>query len=321
MIHLGTFGKAMIVTAILVLMGTVLPMQSVSAQTATSPTLAPGAGATWTSEYNLNRETYALEVDWLHVAGTRGYIVALDKVRGKDPGDRIVTTKSSRYYPNITPGRWFLNVKARKANGWTEVLYWEIFLPRKTPEQVAQEQQERRQKIQEQSSAAESAEGGEGLQFVEPEPPDETSSHSPVDEFLADPERQAVLGDSDLSGGGQYQQGSAQTETTQPEDDRIAVLRMQIEQLLAKLLMQTGIDQDPGEILGEIGTDSDRTAPTPKQRFRPGTQQQSFSCDCSKRCRQMTSCAEAYFQLHQCGCVNLDPSNDGVPCGKLCPAN
>jgi len=44
----------------------------------------------------------------------------------------------------------------------------------------------------------------------------------------------------------------------------------------------------------------------------------SWSCDCSKTCPNMSSCAEAYFQLNNCGCSIRDGDDDGVPCESIC---
>ena len=44
-----------------------------------------------------------------------------------------------------------------------------------------------------------------------------------------------------------------------------------------------------------------------------------FSCNCSKTCGAMASCAEARFQLNQCGCSRRDSDSDGVPCESICP--
>lgn len=41
--------------------------------------------------------------------------------------------------------------------------------------------------------------------------------------------------------------------------------------------------------------------------------------DCSKRyCKQMTSCAEAYHYLKECGRSSFDRDGDGVPCENVC---
>ena len=44
----------------------------------------------------------------------------------------------------------------------------------------------------------------------------------------------------------------------------------------------------------------------------------SFSCNCSKQCSDIRSCAEAFYQLRNCGCAKRDGDNDGIPCNELC---
>lgn len=44
-----------------------------------------------------------------------------------------------------------------------------------------------------------------------------------------------------------------------------------------------------------------------------------FACSCTKTCKKMASCEEAYFQLNQCGCSARDGDHDGVPCETICP--
>jgi hypothetical protein len=44
-----------------------------------------------------------------------------------------------------------------------------------------------------------------------------------------------------------------------------------------------------------------------------------FTCSCSKICRAMSSCEEAYYQLNVCGCGQRDGDGDGVPCEDICP--
>jgi len=41
-------------------------------------------------------------------------------------------------------------------------------------------------------------------------------------------------------------------------------------------------------------------------------------CGSKRYCREMTSCEEAKFYLHQCGRSSLDGNQDGVPCNSLC---
>lgn len=41
-------------------------------------------------------------------------------------------------------------------------------------------------------------------------------------------------------------------------------------------------------------------------------------CNCAKTCTQISTCAEAYYQLNNCGCSVRDGDNDGIPCENLC---
>lgn len=50
----------------------------------------------------------------------------------------------------------------------------------------------------------------------------------------------------------------------------------------------------------------------------PAPPVQTYTCNCSKTCGQISSCQEAYFQLNTCGCNARDGDNDGVPCESLC---
>lgn len=43
-----------------------------------------------------------------------------------------------------------------------------------------------------------------------------------------------------------------------------------------------------------------------------------FSCAAIKSCGQMSSCAEARYQLQQCGNPRIDGDRDGIPCEALC---
>ena len=48
------------------------------------------------------------------------------------------------------------------------------------------------------------------------------------------------------------------------------------------------------------------------------TETSPYTCDCSKTCTQITTCAEAYYQLNTCGCSVRDGDRDGIPCENLC---
>ena len=43
-----------------------------------------------------------------------------------------------------------------------------------------------------------------------------------------------------------------------------------------------------------------------------------ISCGTKRYCKQMTSCEEAQFYLHQCGVLRLDKDGDGVACETQC---
>lgn len=45
---------------------------------------------------------------------------------------------------------------------------------------------------------------------------------------------------------------------------------------------------------------------------------EGFSCEIKKTCKQMSSCAEAKFQLKTCGNSAIDGDGDGKPCASIC---
>ena len=48
------------------------------------------------------------------------------------------------------------------------------------------------------------------------------------------------------------------------------------------------------------------------------TKKAEFSCEPKKTCGQMSSCAEAKFQLKNCGNHSIDGDGDGKPCASIC---
>lgn len=44
----------------------------------------------------------------------------------------------------------------------------------------------------------------------------------------------------------------------------------------------------------------------------------AFVCNCAKTCSQMSSCAEAQYQLNVCGCSRRDADRDGIACDADC---
>jgi len=59
---------------------------------------------------------------------------------------------------------------------------------------------------------------------------------------------------------------------------------------------------------------STRHAAAPAATQPAGT----FSCNVTKSCKMMSGCAEARFQLRQCGNPRIDGDGDGVPCEAIC---
>ena len=43
-----------------------------------------------------------------------------------------------------------------------------------------------------------------------------------------------------------------------------------------------------------------------------------YVCNCGKTCAQMSSCAEAQYQLNVCGCSRRDADKDGIACDSDC---
>ncbi|MFH1561277.1 MAG: thermonuclease family protein [Patescibacteria group bacterium] len=60
------------------------------------------------------------------------------------------------------------------------------------------------------------------------------------------------------------------------------------------------------------------TAPIPAQVKTSNQSSESYGCDCSKTCSQMSSCAEAQYQLNTCGCTARDADKDGIACDSDC---
>lgn len=63
-------------------------------------------------------------------------------------------------------------------------------------------------------------------------------------------------------------------------------------------------------------TSTTTPVPTPQPTPKPATP--TYTCDCSKTCAQMSSCAEAQYQLNTCGCTRRDADKDGIACDSDC---
>jgi hypothetical protein len=58
---------------------------------------------------------------------------------------------------------------------------------------------------------------------------------------------------------------------------------------------------------------------SPTQTTAPVVQTSGgYACDCSKTCPNMSSCAEAQYQLNICGCSARDGDHDGLACDADC---
>ncbi len=59
------------------------------------------------------------------------------------------------------------------------------------------------------------------------------------------------------------------------------------------------------------------TPPIQQTQQAPATNTDgAFSCNCSKTCEQISSCAEAQYQLNTCGCRQRDADRDGIACDR-----
>ena len=73
-------------------------------------------------------------------------------------------------------------------------------------------------------------------------------------------------------------------------------------------------------------TNTPPPSPAPKPTIKvveappppPPVNEPSYACNCSKTCKQMSSCAEAQYQLNVCGCSARDGDHDGVACDADC---
>lgn len=70
---------------------------------------------------------------------------------------------------------------------------------------------------------------------------------------------------------------------------------------------------------GGTATTTQTTQTQPVQPAPPTTQTSgTYTCNCSKTCPQMSSCAEAQYQLNTCGCKARDADGDGIACDSDC---
>jgi hypothetical protein len=82
------------------------------------------------------------------------------------------------------------------------------------------------------------------------------------------------------------------------------------------------IEQNPEQT--QVPTDTPTSSPTAKPTVKatvvktatpkPTQAKAAYTCNCSKTCEQITTCAEAQYQLNTCGCSKRDADKDGIAC-------
>lgn len=90
-------------------------------------------------EYKVSGENwcnYDLTMNWSGAVSATGYSVVLSKTAGADPGPLPDTTTESLIFTNVTPGTWYINMKALSSTWGTSAsntTYWTITLPQAPP--------------------------------------------------------------------------------------------------------------------------------------------------------------------------------------------
>jgi len=84
----------------------------------------------------------------------------------------------------------------------------------------------------------------------------------------------------------------------------------------------TGTYKDPNKNVTELTqptTNTNSTYVAPVVSTTPQNNNSStYTCNCKKTCPQMSSCAEAQYQLNICGCSARDGDDDGIACDSDC---
>jgi hypothetical protein len=73
-------------------------------------------------------------IDWTGATYATGFSVGISKYAGADPGPLADTTSNSYTFTNITPGNWYINVKALNSGKTAnQITYWTVMLPKTEP--------------------------------------------------------------------------------------------------------------------------------------------------------------------------------------------
>jgi len=76
---------------------------------------------------------YDLVMTWDKSLNGDRYSIASSKYAGANPGPLVDTTGTSFIFKNLTPGRWYINIKTGNYERWSDISYWTIDLPKPTP--------------------------------------------------------------------------------------------------------------------------------------------------------------------------------------------
>lgn len=76
---------------------------------------------------------YNLTINWDKPLYGDRFSIAVSKYAGADPGPLVDTTSLSYTFENLTPGKWYINVKTGNSERWSAVSYWTVDLPTPTP--------------------------------------------------------------------------------------------------------------------------------------------------------------------------------------------
>lgn len=94
------------------------------------PDLTQTKGSTTFSTSGCNQD---VTMTW-NDSGSLEYSVAISKTPGADPGPNSDTANESYTFRDITPGKWYINLKAKNSCGWGRVWYWTVDVPPISPE-------------------------------------------------------------------------------------------------------------------------------------------------------------------------------------------
>lgn len=100
--------------------------------------------------------------------------------------------------------------------------------------------------------------------------------------------------------------------------ERAGLWSMSDAQTVAPWAWRQGIRVGSGDHGPPVGQERVQGLFSPAPRSAYAGSNGSFVCSGKQYCRQMSSCAEAQFNLRQCGVGTLDGDGDGRPCEAIC---